>query len=195
MMNHNHKMKNAPENHSEELAGQISEDDEMLCQFPGKITKGERREALRRLFITRLGWALNEKVNTEDHPVPEADPDQWLEQAIGETIVRAYALGMLHSRDGAKAEVSKPNLVQTEQGDLVQSLDWQGKPADLRPCDQALELLHQVLRDCLPTWCDEPSSLGAIRGRIAQINAHSRPSWLAGALPLKRGNKSAQDIQ
>jgi hypothetical protein len=172
-------------NNADELVAQLAEEaDKVLVDFPGDITIGERREALHRLFVARLGWAMRDKLVAARHPDIGNDCESWLENAIGETLVRAYALGVLHSKDGAKAEVSGPVACCTdiEQPKMVQCLDWAGKPADLRPCDLAIELLHQVFRYCLPAWAETPSPLSNIRGRITQLEAGH--SWLAGAIPI-----------
>lgn len=174
-------------NNRDEQATQLAEEaDKVLVNFPGDITVGQRREALYRLFVPRLGWAMHDKMIAELHLDPKSDCDSWLERAIGETLVRAYALGVVHSKDGTKAEVSGPDACRTdiEQPEIVQCLDWAGKPADHRPCDDIIEFLHQIFRYCLPAWTETPSPLADIRSRIAQLEADPRHSWLAGAIPI-----------
>lgn len=156
-------------------AFELTEEQEDLSQqhlnVPGNITLGQRWEALRRLFVNRLGLAVWDQQHHAKSPEKSSGTDCWLEHAIGETVVRAYALGLIHSDIGHKAEKSSPALtiVAFKPPSVVQEKDWQGEPADRRLCDVAIEILHQRLRVALPLRHGTPI-IDKVRKEVARLS-------------------------
>jgi hypothetical protein len=136
----------------------------------GNITLGQRWEALRRLLVNRLGLAVWDQQRHAKMLEESYGTDCWLEHAIGETVVRAYALGLIHSDKGHKAEKSSPSLtvVGFKPLSVVLEKDWQGEPADRRLCDVGIEALHQCLRDALPLRNGKPI-IDKVRKEVARL--------------------------
>lgn len=130
--------------------------------YPGDITLGQRWEAIRRLLIKELTAA-----SAYLEAGPEADA--WLEGAVGDALVRGYALGLVHAVQGAGAEKSTP--MTHEDGKPV--MDVLEQQADHRPSDSAVAALHQQLRQALPLE-NGASLIGRLRNDRGRLSAQER---------------------